>query len=117
MVFDYLEVTSATAQIDIDDIGNCALLNRSLLGEEKYLVIKTDIGLTQVVQFGPIVPDCDELPQTVYYSYQKFDANETKVIKIIKRFISDAAQMEETTIEYIKSQIVDLLDVLEQPIC
>ena len=49
MVFEYLEVVSNTAQIDVDDIGNCVLLNRSLLGEEKYLIIRTDIGLTQVV--------------------------------------------------------------------
>jgi hypothetical protein len=62
MVFDYLEVRSTMAQIDVEDVGNCALLNRSVLGEEKYLVIKTDIGLTQVVQFGPIIPDYDELP-------------------------------------------------------
>ena len=117
MVFEYLEVVSNTAQIDVDDIGNCVLLNRSLLGEEKYLIIRTDIGLTQVVQFGPIVPDFDELPQAVNYSYQRFDANEAKVIKIIKKFVSDAAQMEETTLEYIKEHVCDFIDVLERPIC
>lgn len=105
------------AQIDVEDVGNCALLNRSVLGEEKYLVIKTDIGLTQVVQFGPIIPDYDELPQTVSYSYQKYDANDAKTIKIIKKFISDAAQVEETEPEYIKDHVIDFMDVLDRPIC
>ena len=110
MTFEYQEVRTCTASIDIDDIGNCCLLTRNMLGEERYLYIKTDFGSTQMLRYGPIVPDVDQLPAYVDYEYTRFDTNEVKIIKTIQKFIADAEYVEVTDIDTIKENMRDLLE-------
>ena len=113
MIFEYQQVTKCEAQIDIDDIGNCCLISRNVLGEESYLYILTQIGLTQVITYGPIVPDFDQLPANVSYKYQRFDYNDRKVEGIIEKFVSTAEYVECVNIEDIRQNIKPMLDNLE----
>ena len=108
MTFEYQEVRTAMAQIEIEDIGNCCVVSKNQLGEEKYLLIKTDIGLTQIVTYGPIIPDIEQLPTFVSYTYQRFDFNEGKIIKIIQKFISDATEVELSEPENVCDNFRDL---------
>ena len=114
MIFEYQEVRTCTASIDIDDVGNCCILTRNMLGEERYLYIKTDFGSTQIVRYGPIVPDISQLPMSLSYNYERFDTNEGKIIKIIQKFIDDAEYVELIDVDYMKEHIVDIMENLEE---
>ena len=61
MIFEYLPEEVFTKQLDIVDIGNVSL--RSLTGsaEEYYLLIKTIMGKSTIVKFGPTMPDSNLL--------------------------------------------------------
>jgi len=113
MVFEYQMVKTSLAQIEIDDIGNCCLLQRNSLGEESYLYIITEVGSTQVVQYGPIVPDMESLPQNVSYSYQRFDFNERRITKIIQQFVGLAEYVEECDINDIIQNMRPPIENLE----
>ena len=52
MHFDYMIKTVAGDSIDILDIGNCALQINNDRKEFWYLVIKTELGWTEVFEFG-----------------------------------------------------------------
>lgn len=110
MTFEYQEVKTCTASIDVDDIGNCCILTRSVLGEERYLYINTQFGSTQIISYGPIVPDIDQLPSSCGYSYNRFDFNDRKIIKEIEKFISTAEYAEVIDVEYMKDNMRDFMD-------
>ena len=112
MTFEYQEVRTCTAQIDVDDIGNCCILSRNLLGEECYMYIKTDFGSTQILFYGPTVPDIDQLPDNVSYSYSRFDFAEGKIIKMIQKFISNAEYAEVIDFEYMKDHIRNFIECM-----
>jgi len=114
MTFEYQEVRTCTASIDVDDICNCCILTRSRLGEERYLYIKTDFGSTQIVKYGPIVPDLSQLPVYSYYEYNRFDTNEIKIIKNIQKFVADADYAEVIDVDYMKENIRDYMENLEE---
>ena len=40
-VFDYMQVITVGAQLEVDDIGECCILGRDDLGQEYYLIIST----------------------------------------------------------------------------
>ena len=77
-------------------------------------MIKTDFGSTQVILYGPNVPDIDQLPMSVIYSYNRYDFNDRKIIKTIQNFIADADQVEVTDFDTIKENVKNLIDHLEE---
>lgn len=113
MQFEYLLRTVADATVDIDDIGNCALATNNDLGEEYYLIIKTDFGWTELIQYGPAVPEIDYLPYSINYSYARYEVNESKTAKIIDKFLSDPrkmiTQVRLVTISELRPYIKDIL--------
>ena len=93
MVFEYQEVKTCTASIEVEDIGNCCLISRNLIGEERYLMIKTDFGSTQVILYGPNVPDIDQLPIDGSWYYDIFGDKE--INKVINLLPNNLAETEE----------------------
>lgn len=81
--FEYDKELVSHSSIDIDDIGNCALLGYNDKYFEYGLIIKTLMGKSQIITFGPFIPDVDELPDEVNYTYQKVDYNDKKLLSII----------------------------------
>lgn len=88
MNFEYAFLTLASSNIEIEDIGNCCLQSFDALKQEYYLVIKTSLGETQVITYGPIYSDLSTPPATVSYFYQKFQYSQKKICKIIEQFLS-----------------------------
>lgn len=87
--FDYDKELVAHSSIDIEDIGNCALLGYNDNYFEFGMIIKTTMGKTQIFSFGPFVPDTDMLPDEISCNYQKIDYNEKKIIGIINLWLND----------------------------
>ena len=93
MKFDYACTIMVNGQIDIDNIGDCVLVARNAQSEEWYLLVKTVLGWTSVVEFGPVVPDIDMLTKSTTCKYSRFEFSEGRLIKIIDKFLNDGSRM------------------------
>lgn len=89
MNFEYLVKIQKESSISIDDIGNCALDVFNDLAFEWLLLIRTKEGITEIVEFGPIVADLDYPPAKMTYTYDRIDFNEGKISKRISNFLND----------------------------
>lgn len=114
MTFDYLERVVVEGQLDVENIGDCVLLGRNDLGEEFYLVIKTELGWTEVVDYGPCTPDLNMLPLNYNIKYSRFEYNQSKLERLIDKFLNDPkkfiTQANVTTIDSIYPFLVNPID-------
>ncbi len=112
MNFPYLIQTTATADIEIENIGNVCLCANNDVAEEWYLYIHTVLGRTTIIEFGPVESDIDELPDFVSFTYSKIDFNEKKLDGIIDKFLNNPkrviTQVTEIDAETFKSRIKDI---------
>ena len=107
--FEYFYSTQPMDSIDVDDIGNVCLEALNDIGESYYLLIKTKMGDTKVVEYGP---DFD-VRTSLTYTYDSFKYSESKLIKRIESFINhpkrNITQVRET-------EVNDIVDNLVPPI-
>ena len=93
MTFEYLQRIVVDAQLDVENIGECVLRGRNDLGEEFYLVIRSDMGWTEQITYGPVTPEIDILPFNINLSYSRFEFNQSKLMKAIDKFLNDPKKM------------------------
>lgn len=113
MTFEYLQRVIVDAQLDVENIGECVILGRNDLGEEFYLIIRTDMGWTEQINFGPVTPEIDILPFNINLTYARFEFNQTKLMRAIDKFLNDPKKMitqaEVIELEVIQNSINDAL--------
>lgn len=114
MNFEYLVKIKKESSIDIENIGNCAIDVFNDLGFEWVLLISTKEGMTQIVEFGPTLPDIEYPPARVNCSYERIDFSEAKIINKISKFLTDGyrnvTQAFEITQEEAKNKMKSLGD-------
>lgn len=89
MKFKYEEHITSLSEIDIPDIGNCAIVATTLLSYEYVLVIETRLGYSRIFKCGPIVHDTDKLPNKLQYSYEYYEYSQSKIKTTINKFLHD----------------------------
>lgn len=106
----------ANNSIEIDDIGNICLVGVNERGLEYYLIIKSDLGIVQTIEYGPLQPDFEQLPPTVNYQYSRFEWNQVKVLNTIKSFLNNSKyalkQVEIISIDEVKQLIRNMVDFI-----
>lgn len=90
MNFEYSYVRTAMGDIEIDDIGNVSLIANTDNDDEFYLYIHTSLGQTTIIQYGPINPDFDTLPNFVSCTYQQVTYNDKFLKNTIRNFINNS---------------------------
>ena len=105
MIFEYVQRVVVDATLDVDNIGECAIQARNDLGEEYYLMIKTVLGWTEIIEYGPACPDISMLPHTVNYKYDRFEFNSAKIERLIDKFLNDGKRM------ISQAQVVEVDDI------
>ena len=88
MNFQYFQTVTLNADIEVEDIGNCAIKAFTDLGNEYILIIDTLLGWSRIFQYGPIRPDFDILPSAVKESYNKIPFDDRKIKNIIIKFLN-----------------------------
>lgn len=113
-VFDYQQVIMVGAQLEVPDIGDCAILGRDDLGQEYYFITMTKSGFTDIIEYGPAIPDFDALPKKVTYKFDRIDYSEFKIEKRIDKFLTGypITYAEVTSIEEIGEFIKAPLDYI-----
>ena len=89
MIFDYSVQKTFNESIDIVDIGNTALRCTNTLMDNYYIILKTIMGKTSILKFGPVCPDIETLLNDFSVSYKKIDYKEPLISKEIDKFIND----------------------------
>lgn len=90
MQFEYFYSSVAANSIDIDDIGNCAIRTFNDVGESWVLLIKTQLGSTQILQYGPFIEDMStNICTYVKSTYSRFDYDQRKIIGIVDSALND----------------------------
>mgnify|MGYP000867559395 FL=1 len=124
MEFNYNSMSAYTKFIEIegDSLGSLSLKATSNLGSNYYLVIKSYLGTTVILEYGPLYPDeiTKELGiiiRNINYSLDKIEFDDKKIIKRIKNFIYHRQKGKIKIIEVEKideatalSQALDLFD-------
>lgn len=101
MIFDYAAQEMFTKQLDLVDPGNTALRGSNDSGSDYYLVLKTIMGKTAILKFGPVLADSNILVEDFDASFKKINYNENKIGREINTFLNDY-----------KKQIIDVQEIL-----
>lgn len=88
MIFQYTYIGTFLNEINIEDIGNCALVATTDLGSKYVLVIDTMLGYSRIFNYGPINTSLDLLPQQSYCNFKRIEFSERKLQKEINNFIN-----------------------------
>jgi hypothetical protein len=89
MIFEYSVQKTFNESIDVVDIGNTALKCTGSKLDEYYIILKTVMGKTSIMKFGPIVPDVEVLLNDFTVSYKKIDYKENLISNEVNKFIND----------------------------
>lgn len=103
MRFSYFKTVQVNDELEVEDIGNCAIRAFNDRGFEWILITKTDLGKTIIFNYGPVLVDMDSFPQNVGCSYQTIDFSQKALNKTIDMFLNgpnkSITQAEEVTVE------------------
>lgn len=86
---DYNYTQVALDKVEIADISNVCLRISNDLNYEWYLAIITDLGITQIKEFGPCLIDSDLILNGFSYKYNELDYMEGKICSRLDKFIQD----------------------------
>jgi len=89
MIFEYSAQRTFTDSIDVVDIGNTALRCTNVKLDDYYIILKTIMGKTSIIKFGPVSPDIEVLVNDFTVTYKKMDYKEAGISKEIDKFIND----------------------------
>lgn len=100
--FEYLKVISAMDSFDVEEVGSCCLKANNDGGEEFWLLVRTLLGNTKVLTFGPLLIGTN-IFEDIKIEVQSFQYNEKRVIKTIDTWLNDPkkaiTQLEESDLE------------------
>ena len=89
MIFEYAVQKTFNETIDVVDIGNTALRCHGKKLDFYYIILKTVMGKTHIIKFGPIIPDLEVLFPDFSVNYKKIDYKENLIEKEVDKFIND----------------------------
>lgn len=114
MTFDYLQRIVVDGQLDVDNIGDCVIQANNDFAEEYYLIVRTILGWVEVLEYGPCLPELQELQHNYTIKYSKFEYNQSRIEKTIDKFLNDAkrsiTQARLTTIDEIRENLINPVD-------
>jgi len=117
MNFEYLIKIKKEDSIDIENVGNCAIDVFNDMGFEWILLISTDEGITEILEYGPIVPDIEKLPNSVSYTYDRINYSQSKISTRIDKFLNAGYRMITQASEISKEEAKEKMRNLVSYVC
>lgn len=102
MEFEYFKQTIAMAALEVEDVGNVCIVANTDLNECIYLIIKTTLGTTNIVTYGPIIPGSNILEKECSCTFKRINFNQGKIIEVIKNFLNPLRKV------ITQAQIIDI---------
>lgn len=111
MIFPYYQTTVINAELEVEDVGNCAIKAYNDLGIEHILVIDTSLGWSRIFQMYPIRPDFDLLLAKTAMTYDKIPYDDRKLRRIISSFLN-SNEITQAFVVYREEALNDCKDML-----
>ena len=116
MNFEYMFTTQASASIDIEDLGNFIIQAYSDIGQSSILIVKTILGNTQIIEYGPFYIDDNKMNRHIETIYDNISFDIKKIINKVTKFLDSkkirVTQVVEKTFDEVKDSIKNPLDFL-----
>lgn len=116
--FEYFYEKRVNAQLDIENTGNCAIEANDDLGNCYYLIIKTQLGQTIILEAGPYIPDLNILEKSCSICYSRIEYDERKINKVINSFLNNPYRMitqaQEIGEQEVYKNCINILDYVAQ---
>lgn len=84
--FKYNAMTEYFSSFEVESIGNVCLEAVDNLEMHYFLMIKTLLGESTILEFGPVVIGDDLLPDNTQITFRRMAFKEKSIIKIINEF-------------------------------
>lgn len=105
---NYLPESSFLASVEVDNVGEVALILYNDVGQEWYILHTTSLGWTKIYMFGPLLPDENTLRlKSFSFEYSEMEYNEGKLLKNLERFIQDTKKSITQVFEIDKETVLD----------
>ena len=115
MTFEYLQRVVVDGTLEIDNIGDCTIQGNNDIGEFFYLIIVTELGWTEILEYGPCVPDFDMLQANYQIKYQRIEYNQGKLERIIDKFLNDPKRLiTQAKVVFTEDIIEDLVNPIDK---
>lgn len=116
MTFEYLQRVIVDGTLEVENIGECVLQGNNDVGEFFYLIILTHLGWTEILEYGPCVPDFDILQAAYNIKYTRKEYNEGFIERTIDKFLNNPkymiTQASVVQLEDIREDLVNPIDKL-----
>lgn len=116
MQIDYFLETIVNGSLEVENISNCAIEANDDIGNFYYLIIRTKMGISNVLEFGP-VSEYDS-PSTAYQKFKRAEINEGKLKKIVSDFLNNElrkiTQAKEISFEEAYEKYPSMLEYLKK---
>lgn len=89
MIFEFDQQPIFMQNIQVQDIGNVAMRCTNEKGQEWYLVVKTYLGKTAFIKYGPVYGGIEALVDNMELTFKKFDYKESTIVKEINKCLND----------------------------
>lgn len=89
MIFEFDQQPQFMQQIQVDDLGNFALRCHNTKDREYYVLVKTYLGKTIILKFGPVYGDLGALIDNMELSFKKLDYKENTIEREVDKYIND----------------------------
>ena len=114
--FEYLARIVVDSSIKVEDIGNCAIEANNDIGQTWSMIVRTELGISEIFEVGPVMPDTKERQRTCFISYKKIPYSETNICKSIDKFLNDShrgiTQAREIDVEEAKEYFINLAEYI-----
>lgn len=116
-VFKFDSQQNFMQEIELSDPGNVCLHSETE-GDDAYLIVKTIMGRTTIIRFGPVIAGWDVMPNCFNLYVKQFNYKDTKVNKEIDSFLNDsylkAVAVTEVTLEEAIKAMPSLEETIKQ---
>lgn len=106
MKFEYYATITINADLEVENVGNCAIQAFNDEGQEFALIIETNLGTCRLLSFGPVTPDFDLLPEKLDIHFERVPFNEKKLHITVTRFLNDPHKKITQAFEKSKDEIL-----------
>lgn len=116
MIFEFDQALKAQQSLEIGNIGDFAIEASNDEGFYYYLLVKTTLGSSTIITYGPIVPDINLLPSGFSTTLERIPYKEPKIIGKINYFLNDKKKItkaKEVLFEEALDAFIDIKAYLE----
>ena len=115
MQFDFFITKQVNGNLEIEDYSNVCIEACNDIYYRYYLQIKTELGFTKIIEYGPIT---EEAEITNYsFSYVMIEFNDKKICSTIDKFLNNSkrciTQARVLSEDEFKEKIIDYKNIVK----